>query len=74
MHWCHGYCCLLCSHCLVSSHNTLYSPFEREHVALREQITAAKEATLTATPLTERKKIIHLSLVVPKIQFHLILL
>ena len=58
----------------VSSHNTLYSPFEREHVALREQITAAKEATLTATPLTERKKIIHLSLVVPKIQFHLILL
>ena len=38
----------------VSSHNTLYSPFEREHVAFREQIMVTKEAMLTAIPLTER--------------------
>ena len=28
---CHAYCCLLCSCCLVSSHNALYFPFKREH-------------------------------------------
>ena len=55
MHPCHTYCCLLHSHSLVPSHNTLYSPFEREHVVWRHQITVAKETTLSAVPLTERK-------------------
>ena len=55
MHQCHTNCCLLCSCCVVSSHNTAYSPFEREHVGGRDQIMVSKETMLTAVPLTEKK-------------------
>ena len=41
MHRCQVYCCLLRSRCLISSHNALYSPLERERVAWRDQITTA---------------------------------
>ena len=75
MHWCHAYCCLLHSCCLVLSHNTLYFLFKREHVSWWDQITVAKETTLTAVPLAEKKiKLIPQWLVAPKIEFHLILL
>ena len=42
MHWCHTYCCLLRSHCLVSSRIAIYSPLERECLAWRDQIMVAK--------------------------------
>ena len=49
------YCCLLCSRCLVSSHNALYFPLERERVVLRDQTTVAIETGPNAVPLTEWK-------------------
>ena len=55
MHLCHANWRLLRNHCLVSTHNTLYFPFERENVVGRDQIKVTKEATFTAIPLTERK-------------------
>ena len=54
MHWCHAYCCLLHSCCLVLSHNALYSWLEREYVAWQNQIVVSIEPTLTTVPLTER--------------------
>ena len=53
MHRYHAFRCLLCRRCLVSSHNALYFPFERERVAWRDQITVTKETTLTAVPPKE---------------------
>ena len=44
------------------SHNALYFAFERERVAWWDQITVAKETTLTAIPIKEEIKIIHLQL------------
>ena len=55
MHPCHTYCCLLRSPCLVSSHNTIYSPVERECSAWWDQIAVVKETMLTAVAQTERK-------------------
>ena len=52
---CHTYSCLLHSCCLVLSHNALYFSFERELFMWQDQITVAKETTLTAVPPTERK-------------------
>ena len=67
MHRYHAFRCLLCRRCLVSSHNALYFPFEREHVAWRDQITLTKETTRTAVPPREKVKILLLQLVSPKI-------
>ena len=51
MHRYHAYLWVLRSCCLVS----LYSQFESERVAERDQITVVKQTTLTGVPLTERK-------------------
>ena len=67
MQQCHTYCCLLHTHCLVSSHNTIYSSLKRERFAWQHQITVAKGTMLTTVPLPEEKiKIIRLQLVASK--------
>ena len=47
-------CCLLCKLCLVLSHNTLYSPFERER-ALCDETKYWLEKRENPNPPTERK-------------------
>ena len=46
MQWCHTYCFLLHTHCLVLSHNTIYSSLKRECVAWWNQITVVKGTML----------------------------
>ena len=42
MQWCHIYCCLLHTHCLVLLHNTIYFSLKREQFAWQDQITVPK--------------------------------
>ena len=60
--------------CLVSSHNTLYSLFERAHCVTRLNNSCKRDHTYCRSSNREKIKIIHLQLVAPKIEFHPILL
>ena len=60
--------------CLVSSHNTLYSLFERAHCVTRLNNSCERDHTYCRSSNREKIKIIHLQLVAPKIEFHPILL
>ena len=72
MHQYHGYCCLLCSHCLITQ-RPLFPIWKRACCIQRTNNGYKRGHAYCHSSNRENIKIIHLSLVVPKIEFHLIL-
>ena len=56
IHWCHAYCSLPRSRCLVSVTQHLLFLIWESTIVWQDQITVGKEIMLTAVPLTERNQ------------------
>ena len=74
MHRCCAYCCVLPSHCLVSSHNAIFSPLERERCVTRPNNSCKRDYAYCQSSKREEIKIICIQLVALKIYLHVILL